>query len=131
MGTHAGGVIISDLNLRDRIPVFSDKKDKVVSCWGESGSLSELSSVGLVKFDVLSLCLEENTLVETNKGSVPIRDVEGLAIKYLDGQGKVRMLPPEDYLLLCTGEKDLIEIQLDDGSKILCSGDHKFFRHEG
>jgi hypothetical protein len=24
----------------------------------------------------------------------------------------------------------LIEIQLDDGSKILCSGDHKFFRHE-
>ena len=131
MGTHAGGVIISDLNLKDRIPVFQDKNGKVVSCWNESGNSTELSSVGLVKFDILGLCLEENTLVETNKGSVPIRDVEGLSIKHLDGQGKVRLLSPEDYLLIYTGEKDLIEIRLDDGSKILCSGDHKFFRHEG
>jgi DNA polymerase-3 subunit alpha len=55
VSTHAGGVIISDLDLRDRIPVFEDKKGKVVSCWNESGNVSELSSVGLVKFDILGL----------------------------------------------------------------------------
>jgi DNA polymerase-3 subunit alpha len=89
MGTHAGGVIISDLNLKDRIPVFLDKSDKVISCWGESGNTTELSSIGLVKFDVLglgNLTVVENCikLIEQTSGKklcreeVPIDDIESI-----------------------------------------------------
>jgi DNA polymerase-3 subunit alpha len=60
MGKHAGGVIISDLDLTGRIPVLraggkNNKGGTIISAWAESGSASELSSVGLVKFDVLGL----------------------------------------------------------------------------
>lgn len=59
MGTHAGGVIISDASLKDRIPVLWDKaasgERQVISAWAESGTASELSSVGLVKYDILGL----------------------------------------------------------------------------
>jgi DNA polymerase-3 subunit alpha len=89
VGTHAGGVIISDLNLKDRIPVFQDKNGKVVSCWNESGNSTEISSVGLVKFDVLGLsnlsvvsdCIK---LIEQVRGKklerweIPIDDKEAI-----------------------------------------------------
>lgn len=73
MSTHAGGVIISDLNLQGRIPVVRDKKGMIVSAWAESGNSTELSSVGLVKFDLLGLsaltiisdCID---LIEKNRG---------------------------------------------------------------
>lgn len=55
MGTHAGGVIISDINLSGRIPVLFDKEDHIVSAWAEAGGNEELSSVGLVKYDILGL----------------------------------------------------------------------------
>jgi DNA polymerase-3 subunit alpha len=55
MGTHAGGVIVSDLDLKDRIPVCRDKSGQIVSTWGESGNVQELSAVGLVKLDLLGL----------------------------------------------------------------------------
>lgn len=59
MGKHAGGVIISDLSLKDRIPVLYDKAQgderQVISAWAESGNTSELSAVGLVKYDILGL----------------------------------------------------------------------------
>lgn len=54
MGKHAGGMIISDLDLRDRIPVISDG-EQVISAWCEGMATHELSSVGLVKFDILGL----------------------------------------------------------------------------
>ena len=60
MGTHAGGVIISDIKLTDNIPVLYDKPGnkarKVISAWAEApGKSEELSAVGLVKFDILGL----------------------------------------------------------------------------
>jgi len=60
MGTHAGGVIISNLNLQGRIPVLYDKPGKedrkVISAWAEApGKNEDLSAVGLVKFDILGL----------------------------------------------------------------------------
>lgn len=59
MSTHAGGVIISDISLSDKIPVLFDKPSdegrRIISAWAEAGGNEELSSVGLVKFDILGL----------------------------------------------------------------------------
>lgn len=93
MGTHAGGVIISDTSFQDRIPVLWDKASKegrkVISAWAESGSTSELSAVGIVKYDILGLknlpiisdCIK---YVEKTKGTklkrsqIPISDKEAI-----------------------------------------------------
>ncbi len=125
MGKHAGGVIISNLPLQDKIPVVRDKSGAVVSSWTEGLATHELTEVGLVKFDILGLCLEENTLVKTNKGCVPIKDLDGLSLQYIDKGGDVQYT--DDFLLVETGEKDLIEIRLEDGSVIRCSPDHRLF----
>jgi len=94
MGTHAGGVIISDKSLKGRIPVLYDKpaekiKRKIVSAWAEGGSGStkneELTAVGLVKFDILGLknlpvvgdcvrLIEETTGEKLHRDDVPIDD---------------------------------------------------------
>ncbi len=79
MGKHAGGVIISDMDLRDRIPVQRGGDGGVVSSWAESGNTSELSQVGLVKYDILGLnnlpivsdCVK---LIERYKGEKIARD---------------------------------------------------------
>jgi len=107
MGTHAGGVIISDGSLKDKIPVLYDKASnagrKVISAWAESGSSSELSSVGLVKYDILGL---------TN---LPvISDCIGLIVKHHPGDAeKVRRvnIPINDRESILFGsKKDLVGI---------------------
>lgn len=93
MGTHAGGVIISDTSFQDRIPILYDKvssdERKIISAWAESGSTQELSAVGIVKYDILGLknlpiisdCIK---LVEKTKGiklkrsQIPISDKESI-----------------------------------------------------
>lgn len=55
LGKHAGGMIISNLNLDDCVPVYKDKHEQVVSTWSEGMATHELSAVGLVKFDILGL----------------------------------------------------------------------------
>lgn len=77
MSKHAGGVIISDASLGDRIPLLYDKPGdgdrQVVSAWAESGSVQELSTVGLVKYDILgsenlSVICDCVRLIEKSKG---------------------------------------------------------------
>jgi DNA polymerase-3 subunit alpha len=92
MSAHAAGMIISNLNLQDKIPVVRDsKRNLIVSTWSEGQSTHELSEVGLVKFDILGLanltvisdCLK---LIEQTKGhkitkaDIPINDFN--AIKF-------------------------------------------------
>lgn len=90
IGTHAGGVIISDRSLKDKIPVLWDKpgnkiKRKVISAWAEGQDKSELSSVGLVKFDILGLAnlpviadcialIEKNRGIKIKRKDIPIDD---------------------------------------------------------
>ena len=91
MGTHAGGVIISDLDLQDRIPVCRDKNGQIVSTWGESGSVQELSAVGLVKYDLLGLnnlpiisdcvkLIEQTTGQHIARADIPISDREAILL---------------------------------------------------
>jgi DNA polymerase-3 subunit alpha len=55
MSKHAAGVIISDCSLKGRIPVLKDSSGGILSAWAESGTVQELSEVGLVKYDILGL----------------------------------------------------------------------------
>ncbi len=94
-GKHAGGVIISDTSLRGRIPVLYDKvtsEDRqIVSAWAEGQDKAELSSVGLVKFDILGLnnlpviadcirLIEETTGKRLRRDDIPIDDREAIKI---------------------------------------------------
>jgi len=93
MGKHAGGVIISDKSLKDRIPVLWDKaanEDRqVISAWAESGNSAELSAVGLVKYDILGLnnlpvisgCIDliaQTTGIRLKRKDIPIDDHEAI-----------------------------------------------------
>jgi len=93
MGKHAGGVIISDIPLNGRIPVLwnkpSDDDRQVISAWAEGTTKSELSSVGLVKFDLLGLknlpiisdCIalvKETRGIDLPRAEVPINDKESI-----------------------------------------------------
>ena len=93
MGTHAGGVIISEMDLSDRIPVMYDKPSsenrKIVSAWAESGSIQELSAVGLIKYDILGLknlpvisdcvkLIEQTTGKKIARTDIPIDDRESI-----------------------------------------------------
>lgn len=95
MGTHAGGVIISDMNLKGKIPVLWDKASsserKVISAWAEAGGNEELGSVGLVKFDLLGLnnlpvisdcirLIEETRGIKLARHEVPIDDRDSIKL---------------------------------------------------
>jgi DNA polymerase-3 subunit alpha len=96
MSTHAGGVIISDIDITDHIPLLYDKADGenriIISAWAEAGSNQELSAVGIVKFDLLGIsnlsivadCIE---MIETTQGiklkrsDIPIDDNDAIALE--------------------------------------------------
>lgn len=93
MSTHAAGVIISDSSLKGKIPVLYDEPSspnrQVISAWAESGNAAELSSVGLVKYDLLGLnnldivddcvrLVRENRGVEIVRQNVPIDNREAI-----------------------------------------------------
>jgi DNA polymerase III alpha subunit len=57
-GKHAGGLIISDVPIRDFIPLTlcgADKNKQWTSAWTEGMAASQLSKFGFVKFDLLGL----------------------------------------------------------------------------
>jgi DNA polymerase-3 subunit alpha len=91
-GRHAGGLIISDLALKDKIPVFQTSDGDIVSSWSESGNASELSSVGLIKYDILGLknltvvsdcvkLIEETRGIKLRKADIPINDREAIRLE--------------------------------------------------
>jgi DNA polymerase III alpha subunit len=90
-GTHAGGMIVADRDIDGEIPVFRDKDGNVVSCWSESGSITELSSVGYIKMDLLGLshlkivddCIQmikQNRGITVNRKDIPVNSHEAIRI---------------------------------------------------
>lgn len=58
VSTHASGIIISDTDLDDKIPIIKSGASDggiLVSSWCEGGATHELEKVGFFKFDVLGL----------------------------------------------------------------------------
>jgi len=89
MSKHAAGMIISNLDLHGKIPVYRDKDGDILSAWSEGQDTHELSAVGLVKFDILGLsnlsiisdCLkmvEKTTGRSIGKREVALNDKEAI-----------------------------------------------------
>ena len=53
-GKHAGGIIVSDIDLTDMLPVRR-VENKIVSCWSEGIEDRELGRMGFVKMDILNV----------------------------------------------------------------------------
>lgn len=94
MSTHAGGVIISDIDITDSVPLLYDKADGedkiIISAWAESGSNQELSAVGIVKFDLLGIgnlsivadcikMIEETQGIKLKRRDIPIDGNDAIA----------------------------------------------------
>jgi len=54
-GKHAGGLIISSVDLDEFVPIIIDGEGNRVSAWVEGLHATDLQPVGLIKFDVLSI----------------------------------------------------------------------------
>lgn len=91
---HAAGIVISDVPLVERVPLFSPKKDDRVSQY----SMKDIEAVGLTKFDFLGL----KTLTVIKNAVDFIRDSHHVDVD-------VNNLPLDDeetYRLLAKGETD-------------------------
>ncbi len=80
MGVHAGGIIILSENIDEIIPV-DRVSGVIVSAFQESGSNTELDSVGIVKLDILGI----KTLGVINEAINLIIPVGKVLIEYEDG----------------------------------------------
>jgi DNA polymerase-3 subunit alpha len=91
MGKHAGGMIISDMDLSGKVPVLKDK-GYILSSWAESGGSPELSQVGLVKYDILGLnnlpiiadCVRfvrENRGIEIKRDELPLNNKKAIRME--------------------------------------------------
>jgi DNA polymerase III alpha subunit len=54
-GKHAGGTVVSNINIADLVPVMIDTDGNPVSGWTEGLHDQDLQPVGLIKFDVLAV----------------------------------------------------------------------------
>ena len=90
---HAAGVVISDVPLVERVPLFAPKDDIVAQF-----TMKDIESVGLTKFDFLGL----KTLTVIKNALQFIRESKGIEVD-------INNLPlddPETYRLLMKGETD-------------------------
>jgi DNA-directed DNA polymerase III PolC len=99
MGKHAGGIIISNLNLQDRIPVFRGSGDAIISAWSEGQATHELSDVGLVKFDILGL----KNLSIISDCLKYIKQTKGLVLTKAE-------IPLDEGIAIREGSRDLVGI---------------------
>ena len=91
--THAAGIVISDVPLVERVPLFKPKEDLV-----SQYSMKDIDRVGLIKFDFLGL----KTLTVINDTLRLIKEAHDVDID-------LRSLPLDDkktYQLLSRGETD-------------------------
>ena len=54
-GKHAGGTVVSNINISDLVPVMNDTDGNPVSGWTEGLHDQDLQPVGLIKFDILAV----------------------------------------------------------------------------
>lgn len=88
-GKHAGGILITDFDLTEQIPVRRDSDGRFVTCWQEGIAARELGMMGFVKFDILAIdqlnifehtlqLIKENTGKEINIKEIPLDDRRAL-----------------------------------------------------
>jgi hypothetical protein len=95
------------------------------------GGFASTASFKPLKIVVLDECLDENTLVTIiRKGKIkqiPIRDLDDkndLVKSYNESTGKIQWMPFE---LFYKGERECFELEFENGEKIVCTEDHKWY----
>lgn len=92
-GKHAGGVLITDFDLTEQLPLRRDTDGKLVTCWQEGIASRELGMMGFIKFDILAIdqlnifedtirLIKETTGKDIDINSIPMDDYK--ALKQLD-----------------------------------------------
>jgi DNA polymerase-3 subunit alpha len=92
--THAAGVVISDIPLMERVPLYKTQRDEIVTQY----PMNDLQSLGLIKFDFLGL----KTLTVIRDTLRFIKEGKGIDIE-------INRIPLDDkltYQLLSKGETD-------------------------
>jgi len=79
---------------------------------------------GCIK-QTVSECLEENTLIKTSNGDKSIKDLDEKNDKVLSFDGKNNIW--SEFHKFGKKEKELYEVELEDGRTIICSENHKLF----
>lgn len=88
-GKHAGGVLITDFDLTEQLPVRLDSEGKLVTCWQEGIAARELGMMGFIKFDILAIdqlniiedtlvLIKENTGKDIKISDIPLDDYKAL-----------------------------------------------------
>lgn len=133
-------IIVADSvgNLASKKEVEDAKDEKSVADMTRAKQLKSVFRIATPYLSLLNIpmiainhtykeqCLHGDTLIQTGRGSIPIRDViPGDIVKALTGDHKVtHSYGPED--LDSTGKR-FLEIEFDDGSFVKCTHDHKFY----
>ena len=89
-GKHAGGVLITDFDLTEQVPVRRDNEGKLVTCWQEGIAARELGQMGFIKFDILAIdqlnifehtiqLIKETTGKEIKVDDIPLGDYKALS----------------------------------------------------
>lgn len=88
IGSHAGGVILSSVNIKENIPLVRTSKGTYVTANTEGMAYHELSDLGYVKYDILGVVVlkaleDANRLIEKNHGiKIDWRDIDELDKQY-------------------------------------------------
>ena len=89
LGVHAGGVLITDFDLTEQLPMRVSKEGKLVTCWTEGLSSRELGMMGFIKFDMLAIdqlniiddtrrLIKENRGIDISPYEIPMGDYKAL-----------------------------------------------------
>ena len=89
-GVHAGGVLVTDMDLTQNLPLRRGKDGQLVTCWQEGINSRELGMMGFIKFDILAIeqlnviehilrLIRERTGKELKIEDIPLDDKNALA----------------------------------------------------
>ena len=75
-------------------------------------------------------CLDENTLIETKRGNVPIKELtEHDYVKSYNFDTQKEEW--SNVLVFDTGDKEIYQIEMEDGRTLLATEEHVFFNENG
>lgn len=83
------------------------------------------------KLMIADECLDGNTLIETEKGIIPISNVSKLNCKYVLSHNGNEEIWKKIIAFMPKGEKKVLKITLKSGEKIRCTPNHLFMTQRG
>ena len=111
-------------------PAFIEGASKKVDRATAEKIWERMVTFGRYGFSVIHACLTDSQLITTRNGPMALRDAfeTGAEIAY-DDSGEIRFERASQWF--DQGEKEVFQIELEDGSTIECTEDHKFLNQDG